>query len=43
MTRTLARNVGSQPPSNTVPYPEERRPQVRRCERLKKIFSSVCC
>jgi len=43
MTRTLARKVGNQPPSDAVPYPGERRPKVHRCERLKKIFSSVCC
>jgi hypothetical protein len=42
MTRTLARKVGNQPLSDAVPYPGERRPQARRCERLKKIFSSVC-
>jgi hypothetical protein len=35
MTRTLARKVVNQSPSNAVPNPEESREQVRRCERLK--------
>lgn len=41
--RTLTRKVGNRPPSDAVPYSGERRPKVHRCERLKTIFSSVCC